>query len=82
MEVYHTSQQFGNSSGETLLNIVTQFRDSSGGPVVRNPPCNTRDADPTPGRGTEIPHAEEQLKPRISTTEPLCSATEDPACHN
>ena len=28
-----------------------------GGPVVKNPPCNSGDAGSTPGWGTKIPHA-------------------------
>lgn len=82
MKVYHTSHQFGNSSGETLLNTVTKFRDFPGGPMVRNPRCSSGDADLTPGRGTGIPPAAEQLKLGAETTEPTCSASEDPACHN
>ena len=34
-----------------------------GGPVVKNPPCNSGDAGSTPGWGTKIPHAMEQLIP-------------------
>ena len=32
-------------------------------PVVKNPSCNAGDMGSTPGQGTKIPHAEEQLKP-------------------
>ena len=34
-----------------------------GGPVVTNPPSNEGNAASTPGWGTEIPHAMEQLIP-------------------
>ena len=34
--------------------------DSSGGPVVKNPPCNAGDAGSILSRGTKIPHATEQ----------------------
>ena len=34
-----------------------------GGPVVKNPPCNAGDAGSTPGWGTKIPHAMEQIIP-------------------
>ena len=37
--------------------------DFSGGPVVKNPPCNTVDMGSIPGRGTKIPLASEQLSP-------------------
>ena len=50
--------------------------------MVRNPRCSSGDADLTPGRGTGIPPAAEQLKLGAETTEPTCSASEDPACHN
>ena len=33
------------------------------GPVVKNPPCNSRDMSSTPDQETETPHAEEQLSP-------------------
>ncbi|XP_055441259.1 uncharacterized protein LOC129655187 isoform X1 [Bubalus kerabau] len=39
----------------------TNSRDFPGGPVVKNPPCNAGDQGSIPGRGTKIPHAEEQL---------------------
>ena len=38
-----------------------------GGPVVKNLPCNTRDAGSIPGLGTESPHAAEQLSPCATT---------------
>ena len=31
--------------------------DFHGGPVVKNPACNTRDSGSIPGWGTKIPHA-------------------------
>ena len=31
--------------------------DCAGSPVVKNPPCNTRDAGSIPGQGIKIPHA-------------------------
>ena len=36
-------------------------RDFSGGPAVKNPPCNAGDSDWIPGWGTKIPHAGKQL---------------------
>ena len=44
--------------------------DFLGGPVVKNLPCNARDAGSTPGRGTKILHAVEQLSPDAATFEP------------
>ena len=34
-----------------------------GGPVVKSPPCNAGNTDSSPGWGTMIPHATEQLSP-------------------
>ena len=63
-------------------------RDFPGGPVVKNPPCNTGDAGLIPGQGTKIPHAEKQLSPHPATTkltrlnQSLCTAMKDPPCSN
>ena len=38
-------------------------RDFPGGAVVKNPPVNAGDTGSSPGRGTKIPHAAEQLSP-------------------
>ena len=54
-------------SGRTQFNSTITSRDSSGGTVVKNSPCNARDSCSKPGMGTKIPHATEQLS--------LCSAT-------
>ena len=48
-------------------NIYMEF---SGGPVVKNPPCNAGTVGWTPGWGIKIPHATRQLSPHTSTTEP------------
>ena len=37
------------------------MRGFPGGPMVKNPPCNARDAGWIPGWGIKIPHASEQL---------------------
>ena len=37
------------------------MRDSPGGLVVKNPPCNAGDVSSIPGQGTKIPHAIQQL---------------------
>ena len=45
-------------------------RASPGGAVVKNLPANAGDAGSSPGQGTKIPHAMEQLSPCATTTEP------------
>ena len=40
-----------------------------GGSVAGNQPCNAGDRGSTLGQGTEIPHASEQLSPRVTTRE-------------
>ena len=42
--------------------------------MVKNPLCNARDKGSIPGRGTQIPHAAEQLSLFTVTTTPM-SAT-------
>ena len=51
--------------------------DSPDGPVVKNLPFN---AGPSliPGQGTKITRASEQLSPRATTTEPVCSGPHAP----
>ena len=39
--------------------------------MVKNLPCNDRDAGSIPGCGTKIPHAVEQLSPGTTTRESL-----------
>ena len=47
--------------------------DFPGGLVVKNLPCNDRDAGSIPDCGTKIPHAVEQLvSPGTTTREFLC----------
>ena len=47
------------------------IKDFPGCPVVKNPPCNAGDMGSTPGQGTKIRHALEQLSPHATTTEPV-----------
>ena len=73
---------------------ISNLRDFSGGPVVKNPPSNAGDTGLIPGRGTKIPHAMGQLSLRAVTTEPACSGARvpqlespcatirEPVCHN
>ena len=70
-----------------------KWRDSPGGPVVKNPPSNVGDAGSIPGPGTKIPHATGQISPCATTielsrlneracvpqtTEPTCSGAHAP----
>ena len=62
-------------------------RDFTGGPVVKNPPCNT--GDTVQSLGMKIPHIVEQLSPHATTPEAqapqlqsLCTRMKDPTCHN
>ena len=48
-------------------------RDFPGGPVVKNPPSNARDAGSIPGRGPRIPYAAGQLGPHALTEARVCS---------
>ena len=41
--------------------------------MVKNLPCDAEDAGLTPGQGTKILHAVEQLSPHTITTVPACS---------
>ena len=38
--------------------------------MVKNLPCNAGDTGLIPGWGTKVPHAEEQLIPSATVTEP------------
>ena len=46
-------------------------RDFPDGPVVKNLPSKAGGADSTPGWGTKVPRAAEQLSMRTTTGEPL-----------
>ena len=48
-----------------LRNFI--YWDFPGGPVVKNPSCNARDAGLIPGQGTKIPHAAGQLSLHAAT---------------
>ena len=53
---------------------IIALGDFPGGPVVKNPPCNSGDADSIPGWETKIPYAEKQLSPRTTSRETPCAA--------
>ena len=63
-----------NEIPESLKTIPFKIasRDFPGGPVVKNPLSNEGDMGSIPGRGIKIPHAEGQLSPHTTTTEPTC----------
>ena len=44
-----------------------KWRDFSGGPVVKNPPCNAGDLGSIPDWITKIPHATGQLSQQTTT---------------
>ena len=46
--------------------------------MVKNPPSNAGDTGSSPGPGTKIPHAVQQLSPRAATTEPTRSGAYPP----
>ena len=48
---------------KTCKKKITDCKDFLGGSVLKNPPCNAGDAGSSPGRGTKIPHAVEQISP-------------------
>ena len=86
------------TTGHSLLKLLELnnkiTRDFPGGPVVKNPSCNARDAGSIPDQGTKIPHAAGQLSQRATTIEPECrnyrahalwsprTTMKDPVCHN
>ena len=57
--------------------LRTLLRDFPGGPVVRNPPCNTGDTGSTPGQGTKISRVH---MPLLENPESLCAQVKDPVC--
>ena len=62
--------------------------DFPGSPVVKNLPCNAGDMGSSPGWGTGISHASEQLShalqalSRASHLESPCTKKKDPVWHN
>ena len=46
--------------------------DVSGGPVVKNPPCNAQDMGSMPGQETIIPRVSQQLSLGATTIGPTC----------
>ena len=67
----------------SLFLVLNYTRDFPGGPVVKNPPANARDAGSIPGRGTKIPHAVGQLSPTTQPEKPLIPHNQrKPVRHN
>ena len=53
-----------------IFDLNYKVRDFSGGPVVKNPPCNNaEDAGFIPGWRARILYATRQLSPGVATTE-------------
>ena len=61
--------------GQNFFLPKTQSQDFPGGPVVKNPLSNAGDTGSSPGRGTKIPHAAEQLSLHTTTREKPTAAT-------
>ena len=75
----HSNGQTKAERLEDLLGNVKQKKKKkkkpgniSGGPVVKNPPCNAGDVGSVPGQGTKIPHAVKEPSPQATTPEPAC----------
>ena len=66
------NKQIRNERGEIIINI-TGNQKMINSPMVKNPPCNAGEMGSTPGQGTKIPHATEQLNPCTTITESTCS---------
>ena len=47
------------------LHLKLEPQEFSGGPVVKNPPCNAGDAGLIPDGRTKIPHGTEQLSQQL-----------------
>jgi len=56
-----------------VIHSEVSLGDYTGGPVLKNPPCNAGDMGSNPGEGTKIPHATERLSPGTATTKLKCS---------
>lgn len=54
------------------------LRDFPGGPMVKNPPYNARDAGLVPDWRTKIPHPAGQLSPQATTGEESVHSKEEP----
>ena len=52
-----------------VIHSEVSLGDYTGGPVLKNPPCNAGDMGSNPGEGTKIPHAVDQLSPQAATAE-------------
>ena len=55
--------------------IWNYYRDFSGGPEIKSPPCSAGDAGWIPGQRTKVPHAMEQISPHVALVRFLCAIT-------
>ena len=62
--------------GEQRRARIMRGRDFTGGPMVKNLPCNAADMGLIPGQGSKIPHAVERLSLCTPTTEPQAAMRE------
>ena len=78
--VSHTSSatQMHSPLSCQILLIKHKFRNTPGGPVVKNLPSSARDMGSVPGGGTKIPHAAGKLSQWTANEEPT-SHNKDPA---
>ena len=76
-------KQWSSRQRTSLILERWETRDFPGGPVVKNPPSNARDAGLIPGGRTKIPHAAGQLNlcttTRAKPRSPLAVTREKPA---
>ena len=61
-----------NSISPSQKNNREKIGNFPGAPVVKNPSCNPGDMGSTPGWGTKIPQATEQLSLHATTRESVC----------
>lgn len=52
----HMEAHQKSASQSSVLIIITEGREFSGSPAVRDPPCIAGNADVIPGQGTKIPY--------------------------
>ena len=63
--------QFEHKKGKAVKTVVINVREFPGGPVVKNPPCNERDAGLISAWETD-PISHGHLNLGAATTAPVC----------